>query len=80
MLSIMQSCKQVLLFSAAMTADGTVWTWGSNTDCQLGRPVQQDSASDHSCPRAVAGPEAPLAGILSPAYHACHCFMLCLIW
>ncbi|KAL0021375.1 hypothetical protein WJX77_009849 [Trebouxia sp. C0004] len=49
------------LHSAALTADGTVWTWGSNTDCQLGRPLQQDSASDHTCPRAVAGPEAPLA-------------------
>ena len=52
----------VVMFSAALTADGTVWTWGSNTDCQLGRPAQEGSASDPNCPRAVAGPEAAHTG------------------
>ena len=55
----------VVLFSAALTADGTVWTWGSNTDCQLGRPLQEGSASDPNCPRAVAGPGAAHTGAMS---------------
>lgn len=51
----------VLHLSIALTDDGSVWTWGSNTDSQLGWPSQacapEQGSSPQSQMRAVAGPQ-----------------------
>jgi alpha-tubulin suppressor-like RCC1 family protein len=50
--------------SAALTGDGTVWTWGSNQHGQLGNP----SASDHSDPAPVPLLSA-IRSVASGAFH-----------
>lgn len=65
-----------LALSVALTDDGSVWTWGSNTDSQLGWP-------NHACPpdqanspqthmRAVAGPQASCSGALHLLPQRCY--------
>ena len=51
--------------SAALTADGTVWTWGSNADCQLGLLNPAPSTDESSEPQPVAGPAAATGKFLS---------------
>lgn len=41
--------------SAALTQDGTVYTWGSNDSCQLGRQLPPGNIHDET-PTPVAGP------------------------
>lgn len=69
----------VHVLSAVLTSDGSVWTWGSNTDCQLGRALDAASAVHESCPKAVAGPAAVHHGkMLFPASSVFPCLVLCL--
>lgn len=35
------------LHATAVTTDGTVWTWGSNHLCQLGRPILSNESYDY---------------------------------
>ena len=56
----------LLHLSTALTDDGSVWTWGSNTDSQLGWPSQacDQGSSPQTQIRAVAGPQASCSGAL----------------
>ena len=64
-----------LNFSVALKADGTVWTWGDNTYCQLGRGYTGNDANGlYALPgQVLTAVGTPLTGIVyiaAGAYHS----------
>lgn len=72
----------MLLFhlSVALTIDGSVWTWGANTDGQLGWPSPACALPQDGSPaiqmRVVVGPQASCAGLVQLVPDLCLKFVL----
>lgn len=63
-----------LNFSVALKADGTVWTWGDNTYCQLGRGYTGNDVNGlYALPgQVLTAANTPLTGIVAISAGAYH--------